>query len=38
MQDNKCNNWNCVLNEDGEKCVSGNCNNCPYREIREKSE
>ena len=38
MQDNKCNNWNCILNKDGEKCVSWNCNNCPYREIREKAE
>ena len=38
MKDDKCNNWDCILNEDGKKCVSGNCTNCPNREIHDEQE
>ena len=35
MQDDKCNNWDCILNEYGKKCLCVNCANCPNREIHD---
>lgn len=37
MEENKCNNWNCILNVDGRECSSANCLNCEYREIHDKN-
>lgn len=34
MQEDLCNNYDCILNEDGKRCLSANCSNCPNREVQ----
>lgn len=34
MTENRCDNWNCILNTSDRECSGANCKNCEYREIR----
>ena len=34
MEENRCSNYDCILNVYGKECSSANCTNCEYREIQ----